>query len=226
MKKVFLYSMFLLLSCTPAIADSVGVALTDSNTINTVTPKEEQSNEVSSLTLAVNTVNNILTYSSFVIALLTFATIFAGFFEYRRLKEIIERKVAEIDNKAAEIDDFKQKLDHAQLLLKIQDKYINFANGYLYQTTEQIVNQMEDNDMAVEIFKKMNHNYHIANLYSGKKDDRFASLAYLRENGVVADVEHLLQICDSDPEERYRSLASEIIGIIKYRTEHEKNTDN
>ena len=182
--------------------------------------------EISSLTLAINTVNNILTYASFIIALLTFATILAGFFGYKKLEKKVVFKTKEMDEKLKEIEEFKKQVTEAHQLLENQNSYIQFANNYLYQTTEQIINQMNDSVLAMEIYKTLSHNYHVANLYSIDKDIRFAALAYLREKGELSDIEHLQKVSINDTEERFRNMAKEIIGTIKYRMENEKNIND
>lgn len=199
------------------------------------TKESNESNDVSGLTLAVNSVNNLIETVSLAITVLTFLTALVGFIGYFRLKKMIENKAKEIDEnskdvqkKMAQLKDFKKQLTDANHLLEMQNGYISFANGYLYQATEQIVNQIKDEKMAMKIFKDVSHNYHVANLYSSDKEIRFAALAYLREKGWMSDVKHLQIVSQTDTEQQFRSLAIEIIGVIRYRNDNEqtKGTNN
>ena len=191
-----------------------------------VEDKKDEGDEIGSLSLAINSVNNILTGAEVLIGVLTLLTVFFGFFGYYRFKKKIDKKSKAIDSKLKEFEQMKTQLAEAYHLLEMQNDYISSANGYLYQTTEQMVNQLSDSDLAMEIFKKMNHNYHVANLYSADENTRFASIAYLRDNGWLEDVDHLYLLSKKDKVERLRSFASETIGIIKYRFKDEKEGTN
>lgn len=183
--------------------------------------------DISSLTLAVNTVNNILTFSSLVVAILTIATILIGFLGYKRLANKIDGKISEIDGSISTIEKFGESVREMKYLLTVQQKYVNSANDYLYESTEQLVNQMDDDKSARILYEKLVRNYHLTNLYAWKKETRFASLAYLREQGRLEDIEHIEVVATSDIDESNRKLAGEIIGIIKYReATNEKNIDN
>lgn len=188
--------------------------------------KNDKGDEIGSLSLAINTVNNILTGAEVLIGVLTLLTVFFGFFGYYRFKKRIDEKSKGIDSKLKEFEEMKTQLAEAYHLLEMQNGYISFANGYLYQTTEQMVNQISDADLAMEIFKKMNHNYHVANLYSADENTRFAAIAYLRDNGWLEDINHLYSLSKTDKVERLRTFASETIGIIKYRFKDEKEGTN
>lgn len=188
--------------------------------------KKSEKGTKDDLVLAVNAVNNILTYMSLAVAILTFATILFGYLGYKDLKRKIEDKVKEVNAKMKDIEAFKDQVKESKKMLDLQEEYVSISNGYLYQTTEQLVNQIDDSKIAMVIYKTLAHNYHVANLYSSNNETRFAALAYLRENGEPSDITHIQAMASSDVDQQYQQLASEIIGVIKYKTENEKNSHN
>ena len=227
MKKILIISLFCYIPLCSVYADSIHNAVRDTvpKILTENNSRDSFSDLISSLTLCVNAVNNVIQNTSCIIAILTFATILAGFFGYKNLKKKLDSKAREVDEKLAEIASFKENVTEARHLIKSQDNYVHSAIGYLYHITEQIINQMEDQKLAMEIYKDLFHKYHVANLYSADKNTRFAALAYLKEKGTQDDIEHLQLLSSIDSEEKYRNMAIEIIGIIKYR-ENGKNINH
>ena len=228
MNKTIVFTIILLFSVFQTRAennsDSIRCDFDQMNVVrNTASCTDDYLEEMA---LAVNTVNNIISYTTLVIAILTFATIIVGFVGFKRLKtEIgskkneVDIKIKEVDNEMLIIESFKNQVMDVKRLIAAQDNYVSFSNGYLYQTTEQLVNQIADTRMAMEIYRTLVHNYHVANLYSSDDSNRFAALAYLREKGELADIDHLQKLLSSDIDQRYKNFASEIIGIIKFRNQ-------
>lgn len=183
---------------------------------------------VSSLTLAVNAINNIQTWSAVIIAILTLAVALFGFFGYRHIensmKENIKKNDKAVDDKIREIEQQQQAFNDCVIQTKAiseklsgQEKYICKTNQYLYDALDKIANQISDVDTGKIILKEMLHNYQITNLYSTDNSKKFAALAYIQENGSTSDIEHLEFISNYDSNEDNKKWAREIVGIIRYR---------
>ncbi len=218
-----------------------------SNNVNDTVPQQIQQNvertvnsdtqdTVNSLTLAINAINNIQTWSAVIIAILTLIVALWGIFGYRRMKKnikenikkndkIIRNRIEAINAKEQEFNDCITKITVVIEKLNSQEKYMCKANQYLYEALDKIANQIPNADTGKAILQNMLHNYQITNLYSTDNNTKFAALAYLYGNGTLEDIEHLEYFAKSNIDERNREWAREIVGIIKHKTSitNEKN---
>lgn len=184
----------------------------------------EKQEEIGSLTLAVNTINNIFTWSAVMIAVLTLIIGILGGIGYIMIKRSQDDNIKKVDKKIAEINSKKQELDNyiyqtkiIEKKLKAQEKYMINSNEYSYKALDTIANQISDSEKAIVILKFILHNYQIANLYSADNNLKFSSLAYFQENGALSDTEHLEYVANCDLVETNRKWAREIIGVIKHK---------
>lgn len=181
-------------------------------------------NNVSALTLAVNAVNNIFTWSAIIVAILTFVTMIIGFIGYKSLKDKIDDKIKIIDQKLAVIDHCETELRKLEHKFNIQENFTYKTSEYLYESVEQIVNQMQDKRRAKDIYSKLLHSFHITHLYKNADESKLAALFYLHESGTIMDVSDLEYIEKMDENVEYRKKAREIIGVIKHRSD--ESSDN
>lgn len=199
-------------------------ANTTSNKIqNSIPLKVEQSNiqpvkeDVGSLTLAVNVINNIMTWTSVLVGVITLLVGAFGYFGYNRMENQIKNKIAEIDKKRTDFDDCILQMKGIQAKLVAQEKYTCNSNIYIYDTLDKIANQIAEAEKGKVILEKMLHSYQITNLYAAENDLKFAALAYIQNNGTLDDIKHLEHVATYDAYEQNRVWAREIIGIIKHK---------
>jgi cell division protein FtsB len=170
---------------------------------------------VNGLTLAVNAINNIQTWSAVMIAILTLIVAIFGFIGYFRISHVLKSNVAQVQKKIEEINAKEQEFNNCISQTKAQEKYIYKTNECFLDALDKIANQITDTTNASFILRDMLHNYHITNLYSA--EDKFAALADLEVNGTREDIEHLEYVSNNDSDEYNKSWAREIIGIIRHR---------
>lgn len=243
MDKILILAILLINFVIPSNAQRVEVGANElSHKESNYTPQLKSTNDlqienrddaISSLTLAVNTVNNVLTWASFIVALLTLFTILLGLVGYYRLKKSIDKKIKEADlklldlkTKEEQLSETRTRIDEFNNLLQEQKIFVNSTNQYLYKATEQVINEISDQQVAMEIFEGMVHDYHVANLYAPDENTRFAAIAYLNSKGVPKDINALEGIANSETNEQYRIMAREAVGVIKHKYPDDENTNN
>lgn len=232
MKRTICITVFALL-CSFMISNALPKKANDS-TIQHVQQKNEkkiiieEKDEVSSLTLAVNAINNIMAWSAGIVAILTLIVAVFGFIGYNRIKEVMNDSIKKnskiIDDKIKTInekeEEFSNCISRTKIIdgrLKVQEKYMCNSNLYLYESLDKIANQISDTDKGRLILKEMLHNYQVTNLYSADNNTKFASLAYLQANGTFNDIEHLEYVSNYDQDENNKIWSREIIGAIKHK---------
>jgi len=190
--------------------------------------KTDNIDYVSSITLAVNSINNIISWTSATIAIYTLVIALFGFFGYRHIKEridenleknrlIIDDKINEINKKEQIYDDIISQTQVIINKIDVQDKYMCQTNENLYDALNKLANQIPDEKTGKHILKEMLHNYQITNLFSSYSTKHFAGLAYLQENGTIEDIVHLESYLKHCIDEKNKIWAREIIGVIKQK---------
>jgi hypothetical protein len=191
--------------------------------------EEAEVDVVSSLTLAVNAINNIMTWSAIFIAFLTLIVAIIGFVGYNRMYEVVQDNIKKNDEKVdakiraidAKQEMFNDCVSRTQVIseqLKGQEKYICKTSDYLFAALDKITNQIPDADTGKAIMKQMWHNYQITSLYSADEGKEFAALAFLQENGTIDDIEHLEFVSTYDRNDHNKTWAREILGLLSIRT--------
>ena len=85
----------------------------------------------------------------------------------------------------------------------IQENFTYKTSEYLYESVEQIVNQMQDKRRAKDIYSKLLHSFHITHLYKNADESKLAALFYLHESGVV-----IIQVEEDDDVFKIKTLVS------------------
>jgi len=170
-----------------------------------------------SLSFALSAICDVITWSSVLIATITLLVAAFGYFGYNRMENRIKNRISELDKKQAEFNDYISQMKVIQDKLLTQGKYICNSNVYIYDTLDKIANQIVDAEKGKLILERMYHNYQIINLYATDNNLKFASLAYMENNGTQNDIKHLEHVATYDDDEKNRIRAREIIGIIKHK---------
>lgn len=177
---------------------------------------------VYNVTLAVNSVSNVITSGSIFIGIITLFIGIVGLFGYHHLKEDINRyssifkKTEKLVNSAEEV----------KKSLSIQQSYIDKSNDSLFNTLYSIANQLQDKDRARMIIQKQLHAIQIINLYRpcvnpedyaevNKKKN--AALLFLWANGDIKDLKHLEFVIDKDNNDDIRKQAQELSVFISLK---------
>jgi len=226
--KYTIFIIIIVLSCALAKADTTNYNSVNDTAVSLVQKNTEEihycknQNDVGSLTLAVNAINNIMTWSAVMIAALTLLVAVFGIIGYIRIKDILKDNIKKVSDKIIEINSKEQvfntciaKTEAITKELQAQEQYMCNSNVYIHKALETIANQISDDHRAISILKFILHNYQISSLYSSNASLKFAALAYLQDNGTFNDIEHLEYVSNFDLIEANKTWAREIIGIIK-----------
>ena len=112
--------------------------------------------------------------------------------------------------------------------LSRHDIALSHYNQVLYDTTYAVAQQIEKTNIAQSLMNTILHDFQIANLYhisldsdetTDSNDIKFATFAYLEENGTLDDIPHLDYVEQHDPNEFNKRRAIEIKAIINRRFE-------
>ena len=177
---------------------------------------------VYNVTLAVNSVNNVITTGSIFIGIITLFIGIVGLFGYHHLKEDIN-KYSSIFRKTEAL---VKSADELKQSLIAQQTYIEKSNESLMKTVYAIANHIQDEETARELLKQQSHIAEIINLYRPcinpedlveVRNKKIASLLYLLENGTIDDLTDLQYILEHDQDKDVRAKAQEVIIRIKSR---------
>lgn len=161
-------------------------------------------------TLSETAVNNIITWFSIAIGILTLLFAIIAVFEFSQVEKIKKR-----------IKSYDDKMSNLSYLMAIQDHTMQTYNEFLYQSTQSIANGTNPATLLEEVTR----NYHIAKLYSLHFDSneqdsyqyKLAAFNYLQQKGKRHDIRHLEYVADHDKNKQCRDRAREVIGHIKER---------
>lgn len=172
------------------------------------------------LTLAVNSINNVLTSGSILIAILTLFIGLVGFFAYHSLKEevrndlaksdkIINQKVSEITQLENNIVTFKndineriKQIEHFKTLMINLARYSNKSFDYLLLTTlYNVADRINDEDLRDKVF----HDFSIISLYRKDLyfDDKESAELLQRKKEAI---EYLIQTASEDDIKEFESI--------------------
>lgn len=174
---------------------------------------------VYNVTLAVNSVSNVITSGSIFIGIITLFIGIVGLFGYHHLKEDIN-KYSSIYEQAERLVNSANELKKS---LSAQQYYIDNSNECLMKTVNSIVNQIEDKDLARMILNQQLHAAQIINLYrpcinpdelADVSKKKLAVLLYLQANGTTDDIPDLEYVVKNDIDQEIRTKAQEVIVRI------------
>lgn len=178
---------------------------------------------VFNLTLAVNSINNVLTGASCAFGILTLFVGIIGLIGFSSINKRIKEVEELTNNMQRSQDNFLQQVDLLKQSMISHDLYSSQTIGYLHKTSEMMANQIADNSLKEKIINNLHHDLHVANLYhscisidDNESDDLFADFVYFEKKGTVDDICHL-QIVASHSKDNIKERALEIIGRIKER---------
>lgn len=197
---------------------------------------------VSNLTLAVNSVNNILTSGSIFVAILTLFIGLMGLYGFHSLKNDAQKTKDDIQ---IQLEEFSRLSENNIITInRLQDEHKKFLGDvnsikysliqheiylaektikYLYNTTYALGEQIKNKKVSKKILDNLVHSFQIASLYrinlekedSSIINDKFAAFAYLEVNGVIDDIPDLEYVVQYDPNTDNKRRAVEIIALIK-----------
>lgn len=174
---------------------------------------------VYNVTLAVNSVSNVITSGSIFIGIITLFIGIVGLFGYHHLKEDIN-KYSSIYEQAEKLVNSANELTKS---LSAQQHYIDNSNDCLMKTINSIVNQIEDKNIARAILQQQLHSAQIINLYrpciypddqADVRKQKLAVLLYLQANGSPDDIPDLEYVVKNDIDQEVRTKAQEVIVRI------------
>lgn len=197
---------------------------------------------ISILTLTVNDINNLITAENnliaaesnrlnlftIIISIVALMVTIGVWFWYKKtikLRNDIKSTKNDLEKKIEKIqqDIVKQRKEISNqhtYTLKTTEK----INRYLFKITNTIVNTY-DNSTSPDgmppdpesIRESLLHDYYMVNLFLPYSDNTDASFDYIATNGTLYDIVDLKEIANTDPDERKRNRAREVIGYIKGR---------
>jgi len=174
------------------------------------------------------TTGDFIGWTSVILAIFLTVLGIIALFSFKTIKENEKRindRISKIDEKEQEFKDYISRTEAINKRLSLQ---IENANEYLYEAIKDITNQIRDgmkdkiiSETLNKRFEKTEHSYQITNLYSEDNENKLTALTYLQQNGTPDDIEHLEYVSKYDLVEVHKEYAREIIGIIRYKEQHE-----
>ena len=183
---------------------------------NRVTSPNSYPDDVSALTLAVNSANNVLTGETILVGILTLLVAILGLFGYRRfIKKVDEAK------KAAE--DLKKKNEKIEKIQSLNNQYLQSINQRILNNADAIAEAIGERNLerGKYLKEKSMVNYYLMKLYlSTDKTDKTEiddCINYIKTQCSEEIINHLQFIIDNDPYKYKKNKASEAIGYIRAR---------
>lgn len=180
--------------------------------------------DTNQLAVEVNAVNNILTWGSFIVAVLTIVAAVFGITGFIQIKSNLDNKLNQFSPIFEEAKGLVKSADELKQSLIAQQTYIEKSNESLMKTVYAIANHIQDEVIAKELLKQQGHIAEIINLYRPcinpedlveVRNKKIASLLYLQENGTSDDLPDLVFVLENDPDPDVRAKAQKVIIIIK-----------
>lgn len=166
--------------------------------------------EISEITIAVNAINNVLTWSAVVVAIITLFVAILGILGFREIKNDCEKAKKAVEEFDMEIRKIGDKTKALQKKQDLQYLYVSRINKYIYEFSIKIANANEA--LTAELL----HDYHLINLLS-VSSNYVDDFNYLKANGTEDDVELIEFIARHDDNEEKKKMAREAIGYIRGR---------
>ena len=178
------------------------------------------------LAVEVNAVNNILTWGSFIVAVLTIVAAVFGVTGFIQLKNNLENQLAQYSSIFEKAENLVNSANGLKQSLEAQHLYIEKSNEFLFQSVFAIANQIPNKDIAKKLLKRQSHIAEIINLYrpcikpediADVRSKKLAALFFIQANGTKDDLPHLLFVSKNDIDEVIRDKALDIYYSIKHR---------
>lgn len=189
---------------------------------------------ISILTLTVNDINNLiaaennliateskrLNIITVIIGLASLLAAFGGVTWYKKTRQL-----------QINIEDTKKKVEEQQIAFEAKHEYslenTRTINLYLYKITNTIVDSYDNGSPgspsptptnSKPVRETLMHDYYmVALLLPYSEGETEAAFDYIATNGTLDVINDLEEIAKTDPDERKRNRAREVIGYIKGR---------
>lgn len=178
------------------------------------------------LAVEVNAVNNILTWGSFIVAVLTIVAAVFGITGFIQLRNNLQNRLDQYYPVFKEAEALVKSADELKKSLAAQQSYIDSCNDSLIRTVYSITNQIQDKDIARKIIQKQLHAAQIINLYrpcinpenkASVRTKKLAALLYLQQNIEDEDLTHLEFVIDNDSDSDIIKQALELALYLKMK---------
>ena len=188
--------------------------------------------DVSALTLAVNTVNNVLddmntlfTVVTILISIITLFVAVVGLFGFHDMKNEIKNYKEEINMELAtwktETDKLKKKNEAIEKVQTLNNQYLQkinqwmLTNAYSYAAADV---PGGTSTQGRDLMEKSILNYYLMKFYLSKdRHEIDGCINYIKEKGGEEVIEYLQYVVDNDLDEYKSSRANIAIGYIKGR---------
>ena len=168
------------------------------------------SDDISALTLAVNTVNNGFTVVTIVVGIVTLIVAIAGLFGYRSIIKKVDKTIYEAKN----LKKRNEKIEKTQTL---NNQYMQSINRWILDNANDIAEAKgPDSISGKELKNKSMINYYLMKLYLSSDETNIEQcINYIKNQGDANVIKDLQFIVDNDPDKKKSNKASEAIGFIR-----------
>lgn len=208
----------------------------DSMTSCTATPSVDSSTSDDAKTNNSNSaLNYMFSFIAIAVALLAVAVALNGQHKSNKLDEFkkdfdskLKTAQAEenkgLNNLESELNSLKESINKERLATSRLSHILQKHNESLYDSFKVIVEE----NKSYELSKIIMLNYHITRLYisclcydneTDTNIDLFDTFSYLKENGRIKDIQHLVFLSQNHPNAKDREQANAVIGYIQARPE-------
>lgn len=215
----------------PKIHEEVGLikSTCQCEDCNRIVDSISNADDISTLTLAVNTVNNALTdmnnlftVVTIIIGIVTLLVAVVGLLGFHDVrKDVNEHKkkvYEEIDIWKIEAENLKKKIKEIEKTQTLNNQYIQRINQWIYNNANAIA---QANGVSTtqgrNLMKQSTLNYYFMKLFLSKdKHEIDSCINFIKTQGGKEAIEYLKFIVDNEPDEYKRIKSSEAIGYIKH----------
>lgn len=177
------------------------------------------SDGVSTLTLVINTINNLYTRENLFIAMMALVVALIGFFGFRSFKSAREN----LDNTSLKIKEetekLKRKNEEIEKVQLLNNQYMKSINEWMLHTVRSVAEVAGgDTDTGKNMLAQSHVNYYLMKLFlTTNQQEIDACINYIKTQAEEDVIEHLQFIVDNDINEYKKQKAAEAIGYIRGR---------
>lgn len=197
---------------------------------NKIFGSEMHPDDISTLTLAVNTVNDVLsdmntlfTVVTIILSVITVLVAVVGLLGIHDIKKDVEKHKKDvgvkIDNLINEAETLKKRNKTIEKAQKLNNQYLQKVNQWMLKNAYSIANT--NGGKSVQSQNSMEESmlsYYLMKLLLSKDHHEIdGCINYIKTKGTLNEIEHLQFIVDNDLDKYKRDKASEAIGYIRGR---------
>lgn len=193
-----------------------------------VDSSEMHPDDISALTLAVNTVNDVLsdmntlfTVVTIILSVITVLVAIVGLLGVHDIKKDVEKHKdnvsIKIDNLIGEAKTLKRRNEAIEKVQNLNNQYLQKVNQWMLKNAYSIANTNGGKSVQSQNLMKesMLYYYMMKLLLSKNHHEIDGCINYIKTKGTLNEIEHLQFIVDNDPDKYKRDKASEAIGYIR-----------